>query len=69
MFSGTQEKCATCGKTAYPLEKVGFKNLWNKLVDDIHYKVTKCLLQFGYMDAHALSKEICYYSYLDHVDY
>ncbi|KAK8579630.1 hypothetical protein V6N12_069944 [Hibiscus sabdariffa] len=21
-FSGTQEKCATCGKTAYPLEKV-----------------------------------------------
>ena len=23
MFSGTQEKCATCGKTAYPLEKVG----------------------------------------------
>ncbi|CAI0443499.1 unnamed protein product [Linum tenue] len=22
MFSGTQEKCATCGKTAYPLEKV-----------------------------------------------
>ncbi|RVW60846.1 LIM domain-containing protein WLIM2b [Vitis vinifera] len=21
MFSGTQEKCATCGKTAYPLEK------------------------------------------------
>lgn len=27
MFSGTQEKCATCGKTAYPLEKVGLKNL------------------------------------------
>lgn len=27
MFSGTQEKCATCGKTAYPLEKVGFKTL------------------------------------------
>ncbi|CAN6568911.1 unnamed protein product [Malus baccata var. baccata] len=23
MFSGTQDKCATCGKTAYPLEKVG----------------------------------------------
>ncbi|URE46021.1 LIM [Musa troglodytarum] len=22
MFSGTQEKCATCAKTAYPLEKV-----------------------------------------------
>ncbi|GAB4831873.1 LIM domain-containing protein WLIM2a [Ancistrocladus abbreviatus] len=22
MFSGTQEKCATCGKTVYPLEKV-----------------------------------------------
>lgn len=22
LFSGTQEKCATCGKTAYPLEKV-----------------------------------------------
>ncbi|XP_058731948.1 uncharacterized protein LOC131603600 [Vicia villosa] len=22
MFSGTQAKCATCGKTAYPLEKV-----------------------------------------------
>lgn len=22
MFSGTQEKCITCGKTAYPLEKV-----------------------------------------------
>ncbi|KAL0321883.1 UNVERIFIED_CONTAM: LIM domain-containing protein WLIM2b [Sesamum calycinum] len=21
MFSGTQDKCATCGKTAYPLEK------------------------------------------------
>lgn len=40
MFSGTQEKCATCGKTAYPLEKVGFKNLWNKLGADIHYKVT-----------------------------
>jgi len=33
MFSGTQEKCATCGKTAYPLEKVGFKyfkqNTWS----------------------------------------
>jgi hypothetical protein len=25
MFSGTQEKCATCGKTAYPLEKVGVR--------------------------------------------
>ncbi|XP_078427707.1 GATA type zinc finger transcription factor family protein isoform X2 [Wolffia australiana] len=23
MFSGTQEKCATCEKTAYPLEKEG----------------------------------------------
>ncbi|KAL1824608.1 hypothetical protein ACET3Z_011386 [Daucus carota] len=23
MFSGTQDKCATCGKTAYPLEKTG----------------------------------------------
>ncbi|KAM3705239.1 hypothetical protein ACJW31_03G065800 [Castanea mollissima] len=22
MFFGTQEKCATCGKTVYPLEKV-----------------------------------------------
>ncbi|KAK1380973.1 hypothetical protein POM88_027717 [Heracleum sosnowskyi] len=22
MFSGTQDKCATCGKTAYPLEKI-----------------------------------------------
>ncbi|KHG06745.1 Pollen-specific protein SF3 [Gossypium arboreum] len=22
IFSGTQEKCAACGKTAYPLEKV-----------------------------------------------
>lgn len=28
MFSGTQEKCATCGKTAYPLEKVREINLW-----------------------------------------
>ena len=27
MFSGTQDKCATCGKTAYPLEKVGFEDL------------------------------------------
>uniref|UniRef100_A0A161Y051 LIM zinc-binding domain-containing protein n=1 Tax=Daucus carota subsp. sativus TaxID=79200 RepID=A0A161Y051_DAUCS len=29
MFSGTQDKCATCGKTAYPLEKVCnfFKNI------------------------------------------
>ncbi|MBA0746455.1 hypothetical protein Gogos_008976 [Gossypium gossypioides] len=26
MFSGTQEKCAACGKTAYPLEKVEFRN-------------------------------------------
>jgi hypothetical protein len=26
MFSGTQEKCATCGKTAYPLEKVRVKD-------------------------------------------
>lgn len=24
MFCGTQEKCATCGKTAYPLEKVKY---------------------------------------------
>ncbi|KAH7849359.1 hypothetical protein Vadar_016717 [Vaccinium darrowii] len=24
MFSGTQEKCATCEKMAYRLEKVGF---------------------------------------------
>ncbi|XP_020594990.1 LIM domain-containing protein WLIM2b-like [Phalaenopsis equestris] len=23
MFSGTQEKCAICSKTVYPLEKVG----------------------------------------------
>ncbi|KAL5701152.1 LIM domain-containing protein WLIM2b [Ranunculus cassubicifolius] len=27
MFSGTQEKCATCGKTAYPLEKVDLSSL------------------------------------------
>nr|KYP48718.1 Pollen-specific protein SF3 [Cajanus cajan] len=27
MFSGTQEKCATCGKTAYPLEKFYGNNL------------------------------------------
>ncbi|OVA17701.1 zinc finger protein [Macleaya cordata] len=27
MFSGTQEKCATCGKTAYPLEKVTVESL------------------------------------------
>lgn len=27
MFSGTQDKCATCGKTAYPLEKVTVENL------------------------------------------
>lgn len=26
MFSGTQEKCVTCGKTAYPLEKVVTSN-------------------------------------------
>ncbi|KAL0382085.1 UNVERIFIED_CONTAM: LIM domain-containing protein WLIM2a [Sesamum calycinum] len=26
MFSGTQDKCATCGKTAYPLEKVTVEN-------------------------------------------
>lgn len=26
LFSGTQEKCATCGKTAYPLEKVTVEN-------------------------------------------
>lgn len=25
MFSGTQDKCATCGKTAYPLEKVCYE--------------------------------------------
>ncbi|GAB2288448.1 LIM domain-containing protein WLIM2b [Dionaea muscipula] len=28
MFSGTQEKCATCGKTAYPLEKVTVEGLF-----------------------------------------
>jgi len=27
MFSGTQDKCATCGKTAYPLEKVTVENV------------------------------------------
>lgn len=27
MFSGTQDKCATCGKTAYPLEKVTVESL------------------------------------------
>ncbi|KAL5701151.1 LIM domain-containing protein WLIM2b [Ranunculus cassubicifolius] len=30
MFSGTQEKCATCGKTAYPLEK-GFHHFHPRL--------------------------------------
>ena len=34
MFSGTQDKCATCGKTAYPLEKV--------------ILVTLCLFPFHY---------------------
>nr|XP_016500826.1 PREDICTED: LIM domain-containing protein WLIM2b-like isoform X2 [Nicotiana tabacum] len=29
MFSGTQEKCATCDKTAYPLEKVQILNSQN----------------------------------------
>ncbi|XP_047337666.1 LIM domain-containing protein WLIM2b-like [Impatiens glandulifera] len=27
MFSGTQDKCATCAKTAYPLEKVTVESL------------------------------------------
>lgn len=31
MFSGTQDKCATCGKTAYPLEKVKFEYLIKSL--------------------------------------
>ena len=43
MFSGTQEKCATCGKTTYPLEKVGFRNLINKLFDDICFRGHKHL--------------------------
>lgn len=34
MFSGTQDKCATCGKTAYPLEKV--------------ILITLCLFTFHY---------------------
>jgi len=43
MFSGTQEKCATCGKTAYPLEKVGFKNLKQKylMIVNIHDEIAK----------------------------
>ena len=35
MFSGTQEKCATCGKTAYPLEKVKFYYSLNSFCCDI----------------------------------
>ena len=27
MFSGTQEKCATCSKTVYPIEKVNISSL------------------------------------------
>lgn len=32
MFSGTQEKCATCAKTAYPLEKVWPKSCSSWLI-------------------------------------
>lgn len=35
MFSGTQDKCATCGKTAYPLEKVGLQDLRMSIFCDI----------------------------------
>ncbi|XP_074308176.1 LIM domain-containing protein WLIM2b-like [Silene latifolia] len=28
MFSGTQEKCSTCSKTVYPIEKVTVENLF-----------------------------------------
>ncbi|KAL3581619.1 hypothetical protein D5086_015951 [Populus alba] len=36
MFSGTQEKCATCGKTAYPLEKE--KGSYNHLIKSASMK-------------------------------
>ncbi|KMZ70502.1 LIM domain-containing protein [Zostera marina] len=36
MFSGTQEKCVTCGKTAYPLEKVTVEN------ESYHKSCFKC---------------------------
>jgi len=38
MFSGTQDKCATCGKTAYPLEKVIFTTT---CVFYLHYFLSK----------------------------
>lgn len=34
MFSGTQDKCATCGKTAYPLEKVHNVNYGEAISND-----------------------------------
>lgn len=43
MFSGTQDKCATCGKTAYPLEKVclsiNITYKWQHLDLEIYPKV------------------------------
>lgn len=30
MFSGTQDKCATCNKTVYPLEKVSYISIFQK---------------------------------------
>jgi hypothetical protein len=53
MFSGTQEKCATCGKTAYPLEKVRFKNLGYKLVNNIWSDIS---VTYGYMRSYHKNK-------------
>jgi ribosomal protein L37E len=46
MFSGTQEKCATCGKTAYPLEKVTIKILRFPKVSLLRYSTWNIALNF-----------------------
>lgn len=39
MFSGTQEKCATCAKTAYPLEKVWPKSFFLAYITRLYISV------------------------------
>lgn len=53
MFSGTQEKCATCGKTAYPLEKV-HTHLYKTYSYDI-----KLELEYGRVEKRVKIKTVC----------
>jgi len=68
MFSGTQEKCATCGKTAYPLEKVRFKNLGNKLVNNIWSDISVTYWIYEKRDHTIRISIFSYYSPVDEVD-